>query len=184
MNSRTTWIAVIVAGLLAVVALGLVMRGQTRPATEDVVAEIPETAPKPVEPSRRKPDASRHSPDKPQEVPDDEWVTTESGLKYHDFVEGTGATPQPGQTVQVDYTGWLQGGRKFDSSLDRAEPLEFPVGTGTVIAGWDEGLLSMQVGGKRQLLIPPDIAYGAKGRPPVIPPNATLVFDVELVGVK
>lgn len=110
-------------------------------------------------------------------------VTTASGLKYYDIVEGTGATPQKGQTVTVHYTGTLQNGKKFDSSLDRGVPSDFRIGVGAVIKGWDEGLMSMKVGGKRHLTIPSNLAYGPQGRPD-IPPNSTLVFDVELLGVK
>ena len=114
-------------------------------------------------------------------------VTTSSGLQIIDTKPGTGATPRRGQTVQVHYTGWLYvngaKGKKFDSSVDRNEPLRFAVGQGQVIAGWDEGVGSMKVGGKRTLIIPPNLGYGAQGAGGVIPPNATLIFDVELLGV-
>ena len=111
-------------------------------------------------------------------------VTTPSGLKYVDQVVGTGASPKNGQKVTVHYTGRLLNGTKFDSSVDRGTPYEFVLGSGTVIKGWDEGILSMKVGGKRKLIIPPSLGYGAVGRPPTIPPNSTLDFDVELLGVK
>lgn len=111
-------------------------------------------------------------------------VATASGLKYIDMVEGTGATPQKGQTVTVHYTGTLENGRKFDSSVDRGQPYEFRLGEGAVIKGWDEGLASMKVGGKRKLIIPPVLGYGQRGSPPNIPPNSILLFDVELLGVK
>src|SRR5579884_2587425 len=111
-------------------------------------------------------------------------VKTASGLEYVDLMEGKGASPKKGQTVKVHYTGWLTNGKKFDSSVDRNEPFEFSLGRGDVIKGWDEGVAGMKVGGKRQLQIPPELGYGASGAGGVIPPNATLVFDVELLGVK
>lgn len=115
-------------------------------------------------------------------------TTTPSGLQYEDTVVGTGATPETGQICVMNYTGWLyvdgKKGAKFDSSLDRGTPFEFPIGTGRVIKGWDEGVASMKVGGKRTLIIPPALGYGARGAGGVIPPNATLIFDVELLGVK
>jgi len=113
---------------------------------------------------------------------------TESGLQYRDVKEGTGEKPKKGQTCVVDYTGWLwvddAKGRKFDSSKDRGEPFDFPVGQGRVIKGWDEGVAGMKVGGKRELIIPPDLGYGARGAGGVIPPNATLFFEVELLKVQ
>ncbi len=111
------------------------------------------------------------------------WVTSATGLKYSDIKKGTGATPKPGQHVHVHYTGWLTDGKKFDSSVDRGEPFVFAIGQGQVIKGWDEGVGSMQIGGKRQLQIPPELGYGARGAGGVIPANATLIFDVELISV-
>ena len=111
-------------------------------------------------------------------------ITTASGLKYTDLLVGTGATPQRGQTVTVHYTGTLENGKKFDSSLDRGTPADFRIGVGSVIKGWDEGLMTMKVGGKRRLVIPANLGYGPSGRPPDIPGNSTLIFDVELLGVK
>lgn len=106
---------------------------------------------------------------------------TPSGLEYWDIKVGTGAEAKPGHKVKVDYTGWLTTGKKFDSSVGTGRPFEFMIGAGQVIKGWDEGVAGMKVGGKRQLRIPPDLAYGAKGYPGAIPPNATLIFDVRLV---
>ncbi len=110
-------------------------------------------------------------------------VTTASGLKYVDEIVGAGDTPQPGDYVVVHYTGILQDGTKFDSSLDRGEPFVFQIGVGKVIPGWDEGVGSMKVGGKRRLIIPPELGYGERGAGDVIPPNATLIFDVELLDI-
>jgi FKBP-type peptidyl-prolyl cis-trans isomerase len=111
-------------------------------------------------------------------------VTMPDGLKYTDDLVGTGTEAQKGKTVSVHYTGWLDNGTKFDSSRDRNTPFSFPLGQGQVIKGWDEGVAGMKVGGKRTLTIPPDLGYGARGAGGVIPPNATLKFEVELLDVK
>jgi FKBP-type peptidyl-prolyl cis-trans isomerase len=113
-----------------------------------------------------------------------ETVTTKTGLKYVDTVIGTGATAKAGDNVSVHYTGTLTDGTKFDSSVDRGTPFDFPLGAGQVIPGWDEGVAGMRVGGKRKLTIPSDLAYGSRGAGGVIPPNATLIFDVELIAIK
>lgn len=113
-----------------------------------------------------------------------EEITTESGLKYVDLVVGTGRPAELGDTATVHYTGWLESGKQFDSSRDRNEPFSFRVGAGRVIKGWNEGVLGMRVGGKRKLIIPPDLGYGARGAGSVIPPNATLTFEVELLGLR
>jgi peptidylprolyl isomerase len=111
-------------------------------------------------------------------------IKTKSGLEYIDLKVGTGPAAKAGQTVTVHYTGWLKdGGKKFDSSVDKGEPFTFPLGAHQVIGGWDEGVAGMKVGGKRQLIVPPDLGYGPQGFPPDIPPSATLIFDVELLGV-
>jgi peptidylprolyl isomerase len=115
-------------------------------------------------------------------------MTTASSLQITDTSVGTGASPKTGQKCVMHYTGWLYQdgvkGKKFDSSLDRGQPFEFKIGTGQVIGGWDEGVATMKVGGKRTLIIPPALGYGARGAGGVIPPNATLIFDVELLDVK
>jgi peptidylprolyl isomerase len=115
-------------------------------------------------------------------------MTTDTGLKIIDTTVGTGASPKTGQTCVMHYTGWLSEGgakgKKFDSSVDRGQPFEFPIGMKRVIGGWDEGVATMKVGGKRTLIIPPELGYGARGAGGVIPPNATLIFDVELLAIK
>jgi peptidylprolyl isomerase len=111
-------------------------------------------------------------------------VTTDSGLSFIDSVIGAGESPKPGQMVAVHYTGTLENGVKFDSSVDRGQPFSFKIGVGQVIKGWDEGVMTMKVGGKRKLTIPSQLGYGARGAGGVIPPNAILIFEVELLGVK
>jgi len=126
--------------------------------------------------------AARPNPNVPTKVTGP-GTTTASGLQYWDIKVGTGPTATKGQTAKVQYTGWLTTGKKFDSSVG-GPPFEFPIGGGKVIKGWDEGVAGMKVGGKRQLKIPPQLAYGEKGYPGAIPPNSTLIFDVQLVGVQ
>jgi FKBP-type peptidyl-prolyl cis-trans isomerase FkpA len=123
-------------------------------------------------------DTNTYSPTKVDGTP----KTTISGVQYWDIVVGTGATAVPGKTVGLHYTGWLTDGKKFDSSVDRGKPVAFPLGAGRVIKGWDEGIVGMKVGGKRQLRIPPELGYGIHGSR-AIPPNAILIFDVELLAV-
>ena len=110
-------------------------------------------------------------------------VTLPDGLKYIDIVVGTGLQPKKGDSITVHYTGWLSNGTKFDSSRDRGSPATFTIGTGAVIPGWDEGVITMKVGGKRKLILPPALGYGAAGQPPTIPANSTLIFVVEILGV-
>ncbi|MEM8611247.1 MAG: FKBP-type peptidyl-prolyl cis-trans isomerase [Cyanobacteria bacterium P01_H01_bin.105] len=117
------------------------------------------------------------------DMADDNLMTTDSGLMYEDLEVGTGALPTKGQAVTVHYTGTLENGEKFDSSRDRNRPFSFTIGVGQVIKGWDEGVATMRVGGRRKLVIPPDLGYGPRGAGGVIPPNATLIFDVELIRV-
>ncbi len=118
------------------------------------------------------------------EVDEGDYTTTSTGLKYYDLVVGDGASPAQGQVVIVHYTGWLEDGTVFDSSVERGEPFTFALGVGGVIPGWDEGVASMKVGGKRQLMIPADLAYGEQGSGGVIPPGATLIFDIELISIE
>lgn len=121
---------------------------------------------------------------KPAKIDESKYVTTESGLKYADIKVGTGESPAPGDKVVVHYTGWLMNGTRFDSSVLKNRPFEFTLGAGQVIKGWDEGVATMRVGGIRQLIIPPDLAYGQNGAGNVIPPNATLIFEVQLLEIK
>ena len=123
------------------------------------------------------------SPEAPAEVDEADYVTTDSGLKYYDLVSGDGPQPEQGQQVSVRYTGWLTDGTKFDSSIDRGQTFVFPLGSGGVIAGWDEGVATMRVGGQRQLVIPPELGYGDHGAG-AIPPNSTLVFEIELLDLR
>jgi peptidylprolyl isomerase len=142
-----------------------------------------------TKPAEKAPDTAAARPaDKPADKKESKMVKTPSGLQYEDVKVGTGAEPKAGQTCSVHYTGWLwvngAKGSKFDSSVDRGQPFQFAVGRGNVIRGWDEGVLTMKVGGKRNLIIHPGLGYGAQGTGGVIPPNATLFFEVELLGVK
>lgn len=120
----------------------------------------------------------------PKKAKTSKAVTTASGLKYEVLKKGTGAVATAGHTVSVHYTGWLTNGTKFDSSVDRGQPFQFSLGAGQVIKGWDEGVAGMKIGEKRKLTIPSDLGYGARGAGNVIPPNATLIFDVELLGIQ
>lgn len=122
--------------------------------------------------------------DKPSPVEETHLITTASGLQYVDLENGQGQPAMKGDLVAVQYTGWLTNGKRFDSSIPRNKPIEFRLGQGRVIPGWEEGILNMKVGGVRQLRIPPELAYGEQGFAGVIPPNATLIFEVKLVDIK
>jgi FKBP-type peptidyl-prolyl cis-trans isomerase len=128
-------------------------------------------------------DANSQDKDK-KDKKEEKVITTKSGLKYVELKEGTGDEAKAGQIVEVHYTGWLKDGTKFDSSKDRNEPFKFPLGAGRVIKGWDEGVAGMKVGGKRKLIIPPELGYGKRGSGNTIPPDAELIFEVELLGIK
>jgi FKBP-type peptidyl-prolyl cis-trans isomerase len=117
-------------------------------------------------------------------VADEGMTTSPSGLQYREDAVGEGREARAGDTVSVHYTGTLQNGTRFDTSRDRGQPITFPLGAGYVIKGWDEGIAGMKIGGKRTLVIPPQLGYGDRGSPPDVPPNATLVFDVELMGIR
>ncbi len=153
-----------------------------------IAGAVPATAQKPAAKSAGENAVAPKEPAAGAAQKESKMVKTESGLGYEDLVVGTGASPETGQTCVMHYTGWLfengAKGAKFDSSVDRNRPFEFPIGRGRVIKGWDEGVATMKVGGKRTLLIPPQLGYGDRGAGNVIPPGATLLFEVELLGVK
>lgn len=173
---------VLICGLVIAVAQFTQQPSQT--STDPLQTNVPQTTVSEIPVTQPEiPTVPIPDPQNPNMTDTSDFITTSSGLKYRDLEVGTGQTPQTGQTVAVHYTGTLTDGSKFDSSLDRGQPFKFSIGTGQVIKGWDEGVGSMKVGGKRELVIPPDLAYGAAGAAGVIPPNATLNFEVELLGV-
>lgn len=167
-----------ILAFFAVVLLALSSIGRSAP---------PATNPTPLPPAlpntQTQPQAQAPAAQQPQPANTD-MTTTASGLQYSDSVVGMGAQPKAGQTVIVHYTGFFDSGQIFDSSVQRNQPFEFVLGAGQVIRGWDEGIASMKVGGKRKLIVPPQLAYGDRGSSGVIPPNARLTFDVELIGIK
>jgi peptidylprolyl isomerase len=175
-------------GVMVTCILFLVVAQMTQKG-EAIAAGLSQTAPVAVVQSAAEPTLVAQANNlltQPEATPmtEENAITTSSGLQYVEIVEGTGATPQKGQTVSVHYTGTLENGTKFDSSRDRGQPFQFPLGAGRVIKGWDEGIASMKIGGQRKLIIPPDLGYGSQGAGGVIPPNATLLFDVELLGAE
>lgn len=183
---QSTEIAAILASSLLLVACSggdnSGYRRPSQPAGQGAVAAPTQSQPARVESSSGQ-GTDGNAPGIPELL--GETRSTPSGLRYIDERVGEGATPQNGQNVSVRYTGWLTDGSKFDSSLDRGQPFGFPLGAGRVIRGWDEGVASMKVGGKRRLIIPPELGYGSQGTAGgPIPPNATLIFDVELLAVQ
>lgn len=172
------WLACVPAGLLLVTSCGGTDGGDGTPAAPAATEVAAATA--------APDDAGVPAAPTPVPLPtmSDKAVTTDSGLRYEDLTVGEGEPAAKDQLVSINYTGYLEDGTRFDSSVERGEPIKFQLGAAQVIPGWDEGCSGMKVGGKRLLAIPPDLAFGADGAPPVIPPNATLLFEVEMLGVE
>lgn len=175
LNKKSNFTLIIAAVVIAVIAIAGVAYLMTQNSTPP--PPVPPATP-PATPT------TTFTPPAPVSVDANGIATMASGLKYKDIVEGTGESPNPGKFVTVHYTGTLTNGKKFDSSLDRGQPYTFVIGKGKVIKGWDEGVMTMKVGGKRKLIIPPDLGYGSRGSGPDIPPNATLLFEVQLLGIR
>jgi len=179
---------IFISAVLIIVCVAALVIAQINSGKQNTTAKLTETTPTAIITESKTQDQENNQKDKnltaSNNMSDTNTVTTSTGLKYVELQEGTGLIPQKGQKVAVHYTGTLENGQKFDSSRDRNQPFSFKLGVGQVIKGWDEGLSTMKVGGRRQLIIPPDLGYGSRGAGGVIPPNATLIFDVELLGVE
>lgn len=184
--------------LIFIILAAMVLVGCSKPAAPPPASEAPAVTTQPAPPAAEAPKPTTQEPaaEKPAtekgkamgpKLPGEEnkpVVTTKTGLKYVVLEQGTGKVPPKGATIVAEYTGWLTDGKKFDSSKDHPGEFAFPVGTGQVIPGWDEALSSMKVGERRKLIVPPELGYGAEGAGGVIPPNATLIFEVKLVSIK
>ncbi|OQY46889.1 MAG: hypothetical protein B6242_06630 [Anaerolineaceae bacterium 4572_78] len=187
LSSKFILLSIIVVSILTLLGCGASSTPQTVSDETNVETSTPTEEPKPI---ATKEDIVTETglryPENLTSVDEADYVTTDSGLQYYDFTEGEGDYPQQGQSVTVHYTGWLHNdGTKFDSSLDRGQPFTFKLGLKQVISGWDEGLSTMKVGGKRQLVIPPELAYGDSDvGGGIIPANSTLVFEVELLQIE
>jgi FKBP-type peptidyl-prolyl cis-trans isomerase len=189
MEKRVHWIALGLAVTLAASGCNKQSKGGSvgeKEANNEKPAAAPSAAqtPPPAAAQTPPPAAPAKAPAAPTPTTAAQEKSLPSGLKYVDLVEGTGDVAATGKTVIMHYTGWLTDGTKFDSSLDRGQPFPVPLGQRRVIPGWEQGIPGMKVGGKRKLIIPPDLAYGPKGFPGAIPPNATLIFEVELLGIR
>ena len=184
--------AIVATTLATAVAMGLALTQLPEPETAPPVpttqltaspasSETPAVTPAPAPDGPILRSEPGTPPEQPTEVPEGSHTTTASGLKVFDITQGTGAVVAKGTKATLEYTGWLESGERFDTSYDFDRPVKVRIGMGKVTAGWDLGIVGMKVGGKRQLIMPPALAFGEKGRPPVIPPNATVIYDIEVV---